>query len=95
MTKFKVKVNGTCPSNAISRIPYLILRLYFISKLTQTFPFKIPITRQARPHDFATQSVVNTAQRQKSNKLIMMGAVAFMLIGATVQYFFIRYMSHI
>jgi len=46
--------------------------------------------RQARPHDFATQSVVNTAQRQKSNKLIMMGAVAFMLIGATVQYFFIR-----
>ena len=64
------------------------------SILTQTFPFKIPITRQARPHDFATQSVVNTAQRQKSNKLIMMGAVAFMLIGATVQYFFIRYMSH-
>ena len=50
--------------------------------------------RQTRPHDFATgsQSVVNSAQRQKSNKLIMMGAIAFMLIGATVQYFFIRYM---
>lgn len=48
--------------------------------------------RQTRPHDFATgsQSVVNSAQRQKSNKLIMMGAIAFMLIGATVQYFFIR-----
>ena len=50
--------------------------------------------RQTRPHDFATgsQSVVNSAQRQKSNKLIMMGAIAFMLIGATVQYLFIRYM---
>ncbi|KAL9957724.1 hypothetical protein ACROYT_G034660 [Oculina patagonica] len=47
--------------------------------------------RQTRPNDFASPPpVVNAAQRQKSNRIIMMGAVAFMLIGATVQYFVIR-----
>ena len=66
---------------------------YLKLHVTDVF-FEKTYYRQTRPHDFATgsQSVVNSAQRQKSNKLIMMGAIAFMLIGATVQYFFIRYM---
>jgi len=58
---------------------------YYYEKATNNSNY-----RQTRPNDFATGSVVNSAQRQKSNKMIMMGAIAFMLIGATVQYFFIR-----
>ncbi|KAJ7340053.1 DnaJ molecular chaperone y domain [Desmophyllum pertusum] len=56
--------------------------------------------RQTRSYDFATpRPVENYAKKQKSNRLIVLGAVAFMLIGATVEYAFIRarhnkYKSH-
>lgn len=45
--------------------------------------------RQTRDFDFSTPAA-NSARKRNSNRKIVLGAVAFMLVGATVEYFIIR-----
>ena len=50
------------------------------------------IFRQSRTYDFTPPHVhVNRAQKQKHNRLIMLGAFVFMMTGATVSYLIIRF----
>ena len=47
------------------------------------------ISRQRRDFDFVYPAA-NSSRRQTSNRKIVLGALAFMLIGGAVEYFIIR-----
>ncbi|XP_073231261.1 dnaJ homolog subfamily C member 4-like [Porites lutea] len=59
---------------------------YYYEKATSSSNY-----RQSRTYDFTAPHVhVNRAQKQKHNRLIMLGAFVFMMTGATVSYLIIR-----
>lgn len=80
---FNSSASGTNPFGSVPRNRQSSYSYYY-DRATSSSNY-----RQSRDYGF-TAPVVNSAQKQKHNKMIMIGAFVFMVAGAAASYFIIR-----
>ena len=70
----------------------LILSCYVLSTYLSDSVALFHNNRQSRPYGFSPQ-VVNAAQKQKHNRIVMIGVLVFMVVGSSLSYLIVRFVD--